>query len=171
MYEVGQLVQYGSTGVCRITEIKTQDFPDMGQRLYYVLHPLYKACVISAPVDSNKVFMRPIITKEEAERLISLIPTLNFEAYHSRAARELAEHYEALLKSHDCQDWIELTMSIYAKKKIMHQKKRKFGSVDERFLKQGEELLFGEMAAALEIPRDEVQGYIAARVEDLKQAG
>ena len=28
MYEVGQLVQYGSTGVCKITEIKKQDFPE-----------------------------------------------------------------------------------------------------------------------------------------------
>lgn len=171
MYEVGQLVQYGSTGVCKITEIKIQSFPDMGQRLYYVLQPLYKACVISAPVDSNKIFMRPIITKEEAERLISLIPTLNYQAFHSRATRELSEHYESLLKSHDCQDWIELTMSIYAKKESMHRQKRKFGSVDERFLKQGEDLLFGEMAAALEIPKEEVRGYIAARVESLKQAG
>ena len=63
MYEVGQLVQYGSTGVCKITEIKKQDFPEVGQRLYYVLHPLYQSCVISVPVDSTKVFMRPIISR------------------------------------------------------------------------------------------------------------
>ncbi len=171
MYEVGQLVQYGGTGVCRVEEIKVQDFPGVGQRLYYVLHPLYKACVISVPVDSDKVFMRPIISREEAERLIARIPSLHCQAFHGRAARDLAAHYEALLERHDCQDWIELTMSIHAKKESMQQQKRRFGSVDERFLKQGEDLLFGELAAALDIPREEVPGYIAARVESLKEAG
>lgn len=168
MYEVGQLVQYGSTGVCRVTEIKEQEFPEVGTRLYYVLQPLYKACVISAPVDSDKVFIRPIITREQADELICLIPTYDCPAVHGRAARELAEHYDTLLKSHDCRDWIMLTMSIHRKKEYMLSQKRKFGSVDERFLKQGEELLFGELAAALEIPREEVQGYIEAKLESLK---
>ena len=62
-------------------------------------------------------------------------------------------------------------MSIHAKKESMQRQKRRFGSVDERFLKQGEDLLFGELAAALDIPREEVPGYIAARVESLKEAG
>ena len=149
-------------------EIKEQEFPEAGVRLYYVLQPLYKACVISAPVDSDKVFMRPIITREEADRLICLIPTYDYPAYHGKASRELAAHYDALLKSHDCQDWIQLTMSIHRKKEYQQSRKRKFGSVDERFLKQGEELLFGELAAALEIPREDVQGYIAAKLESLK---
>ena len=90
MYEVGQLVQYGSTGVCRITEIKTQAFPDAGERLYYVLQPLYKSCVISIPVESDKVFLRPIISREEAEELIGLIPTLECPVVSGRPGRELA---------------------------------------------------------------------------------
>ena len=172
MYQIGELVQYGSTGVCRISESQPQTLPNSEEeRLYYVLVPLYKACVISVPVDSDKVFMRPIITRDEAEQLIRLIPTLQFPAYHNRAAKELAGHYDTLLKSHNCEDWIQLTMSIYTKKQDQLNKKRRFGSVDERFLKQAEDLLFGEFAAALEIPKEEVQGYIASKVESLKQAG
>jgi len=112
MYEIGELVLYGSTGVCRVSEIKTQDFPSTGERrLYYVLKPLYQSCVISVPVDSDKVFIRPIISKDEAERLISLIPGRKCEAYHNRATRELAQHYDTMLKSHKCEDLIDLTMS------------------------------------------------------------
>ena len=37
--------------------------------------------------------------------------------------------------------------------------------VDERYIKQAERLLYGELAAALEIPFDQVQSYIACRVE------
>ena len=157
MYEIGELVLYGSTGVCRVSEIKKQGLPDSGEeRLYYVLKPLYQSCVIS---------------RDEAERLINLIPGRKCEAYHSRAARDLTQHYDAMLKTHRCEDLIDLTMSIYAKKENMRRQKRRFGSVDERFLKQAEDLLFGELAAALEIPRNEVRGYITARVQDAEKAG
>ena len=36
--------------------------------------------------------------------------------------------------------------------------------VDERFMKQAEQLLFGELAAALGITPEQVPGYIAAEV-------
>ncbi len=169
MYQVGDLVLYGNTGVCRVDELKEQSFPSTGEkRLYYVLRPLYEDCVISAPVDSDKVFIRPIISRQEAERVIARIPQIHAQAYYSKASRELAEHYEAILKSHDCDSLVELTMSIYAKKQLLADKKRKFGTVDERFLKRAEDLLFGELAAALEIPKHQVQDYIAARVEEAK---
>ena len=168
MYQVGQLVSYGGTGVCRVSEIKLQQVPDGDERLYYVMQPLYKACVISVPVDSDKVFIRPIITREEADRLIGLIPTLDCPAYHCRASRELAEHYDALMKRHSCEDWMELSISIRTKKEFLLRQKRKFGSVDERFLKQAEDMLFGEFAAALEIPKDQVRDYIDAKLESLK---
>lgn len=168
MFQVGDLVQYGGTGVCRVSEIKAQQCSGQEERLYYVMQPLYQSCVISVPVDSDKVFIRPIITRQEADRLIELIPTLDCSAFHSKASRELSEHYSALLKSHDCQNWIQLTLSIHAKKENAIRHKRKFGSVDERFLKQAEDMLFGEFAAALDIPRDQVRGYIDAKLESLK---
>lgn len=165
MYKVGDLLLYGSTGVCRVEELKEQVFPTTGEkRLYYVLKPLYKDCTISTPVDSDRVFIRPIISREEAEQVIARIPQIHAQAYHSRVTRELSEHYDAILKSHDCDSLVELTMSIYIKKQELLQQKRKFGSVDERFLKRAEELLFGELAAALDIPRDQVQKYIEERV-------
>jgi len=172
MYQVGELVLYGSTGVCKVEEIREQNFPSTGEkRLYYTLRPLYEDCVISVPVDSDKVFIRPIISREEAERLIAGIPKVRVEMYHSRVSRELTEHYEAILRSHDCGSLVELTMSIYAKKQSFQEQKRKFGTVDERFLKRAEDLLFGELAAALEIPKDQVQGYIASKLEYDKAVG
>ena len=57
-------------------------------------------------------------------------------------------------------------MSLRAKKQGLEQQKRKFGAVDERFMKRAEELLFGELAAALDIPKDRVPEYIADRVSE-----
>ena len=168
MYQPGDMIIYGSTGVCRVKEITKPDFQS-GDQLYYALDPLYQDGVIYTPVDT-KVFMRPVITKEEAEALIDKIPTMQAAAYHNSVLRELEEHYAGYLKSHDCGDLIELAMSIYAKKQLLTAQRRKFGAVDERFLKRAEDLLDGELAVALGVPRDQVGAYISARV-DAARAG
>lgn len=165
MYQIGDLIHYGSTGICRVIDIKTQNLPGVKKdQLFYVLKPLYQECTISLPVDNQKVFTRPIISRDEANRIIDTIPTIKAEAYHSRVLRDLSEHYEAAFASHSCEALVELTMSIYAKKKYMEQQKRKFGAVDERFMKRAEEMLFGELAAALEINKESVQEYISNRI-------
>jgi CarD family transcriptional regulator len=169
MYKVGDLIIYESTGVCRIDDITALDSKGAEHELlYYVLKPLYQNCTIFAPVNNNKVFMRPIITKTEAERLIDMIPSIRVEAYHNRAIKQLAEHYMESLKTHDCTDLIELCMSIYKKKQFVEQQKRKLGTVDEKFMRRAEELLFCELAAALNIDKDKVSDYIASRVNEKK---
>lgn len=165
MYQIGEMILYGSTGVCRVADIQVRKGPkEEAQRQYYILEPLYQSGTISTPVEGGKIFMRPIIDRAEAERLIDLIPGMQGEAYHSRAMRELTEHYEAALRTYNCEDLVELTMSIYAKKQDLESQKRKFGALDERFMHRAEDLLFGELAAALGLDRDAVPGYIAQRV-------
>jgi len=161
MFQAGELVVYGSTGVCRIQEIRCNP---ADRRKYYVLKPLYQSCTISAPVDSGKIFIRPILTREEANALIDRLPTVSGEPCHNRSIQQLTEHYKAALESHDCMDLAELLKSIYMKKQNAVQQNRKLGSVDERFMKRAEELFFGELSAALEIPPEEVHGYIAQRL-------
>lgn len=57
-------------------------------------------------------------------------------------------------------------MSIYAKKQDAVRQQKKFGVTDEKYLKRAEELLFGELAVALELPREEVQSYISQRLKN-----
>jgi CarD family transcriptional regulator len=134
-------------------------------QLYYVLQPLYENSVVYTLVNTN-VFMRPIISAEEAERLIDMIPKIQAEPYYNDRMQELTQHYEAAIKAYNCADLIELVMSIYAKKQIVKQQNHKFGQIDQKFMKQAEELLFGEISVALGIPLDKVQKYIASRVEE-----
>lgn len=165
MFQTGQHIIYGNTGVCRVTEIITKNTEAHGEQMFYVLKPAYSDYTITTPVNGGKVFMRPVISKDEANALIDSIPAVHAEAYHNRVLRQLTEHYDEYIVTHSCEDLIKLTMSIYAKKQILSQQKKKLGAVDEKYIKKGEDLLFGELAAALEIEKSEVQAYIAARVE------
>ncbi len=164
MYQPGDKIIYGSTGVCEVVEITTPDFEKDKSRQYYALSPVYQDGTIYTPVDT-KVYMRPVISKDAANDLIDKIPTKQAEAYHNKALRELEEHYNTYLKSHDCEDLIDLVMSIYTKKMDLISQHRKFGAVDERFMKRAEDLLDGEFAVALGIEKSQVGSYISERVD------
>ena len=93
MYQVGELIVYGGTGVCRVEAVETpqQRGPEAG-RQYYLLKPLYQDGTIRIPVDS-KVFMRPVISRQEAEALIDAIPGMHAEACHERNFTQLAARF------------------------------------------------------------------------------
>jgi len=164
MYKIGDMIVYGSTGVCRVLDITTPSFATEKDRLYYELSPLYQVGTIYIPIDTN-VYMRPVISREEAEHLIDMIPQLHGEAYYTTRLQELIGHYEDALRTHDCSKLIELSMSLYVKKQELESKKRKLGQIDLRFLKRAEDLLFGEMSVALDISKEEVPTYIETRVK------
>jgi len=168
MYQPGDMIIYGSTGVCEVKEIIQKEYQKGEEKLFYVLAPLYQDGVIYTPVES-KVFMRPVITKDEALALIDRIPTMETAAYHSNVLRDLEDHYNTYLKSHDCSDLIELAMSIYAKKQDLVSQHRKFGAVDERFMKRAEDLLEGELAVSLGVEKSRVGEFIARRVDSVKE--
>lgn len=165
MYHTGDLVVYGTTGVCRVEGvIRPEGAGAERKKLYYRLSPLQEDGVIYTPAENGKVPMRPVISAQEAEALIDLIPTMHAEAVYSPTLQALAQHYQSMLRSSDCREVLRLTMSIYCKQQAAQAKNRRLGLVDERYRKQAERLLHGELAAALGIPFDEVQPYIARRV-------
>lgn len=171
MFQKNDYVIYGNLGVCRVNDIVTRKFEGLdAAHLYYVLEPLYQGGVLYVPADNPKIFLRPVITEEEANRLIDAIPSVQTEAFHSRSAQELSAHYEQALQSHKCEDLIGLTMSIYNKKAYLARQNKKFGRVDEHFMKRAEDTLYGELAVALHIPRDEVPSYISNRIAANAQA-
>lgn len=165
LYQVGDQIIYGSNGVCIIEEIKMIEVPHTDEeKAYYIIKPIYQECRISVPVDT-KMFIRPIISKEEALALIDSIPQIDAQPYFNTALRQLQDYYEKKLSSHDCADLIELTISLYRKKQQVLEQKRKFGAIDERYMKRAEDLLFGELSVVLDIPKNEVRSFISSRLE------
>ncbi len=162
MYKVGDMILYGRTGVCTVEGVEEKLLRgEKTPQLFYSLKPLYQNCSISTPV-ASKVFSRHIITRDEAEKLIAALPSLEAEPYHNRNLNQLREYYRAKIELYDCFELARLCISIYRKRVDAETQKRKLGAVDERFLKEAEDLLYGELAAVLEIERNQVQRYIHA---------
>ena len=171
MYQVGDLVIYGSEGVCRVKEIGVPDIPDINrERLYYFLEPLYRDGVIYTPT-TTVVFMRPAVTRAEAEALIAQIPSIKEQQCDEKNLRLLTEQYDRYLDSHSCEDLICLIKSVARKKQVAISQSKKPGAVDERYMKRAEELLYGELAAALSVSKDEMIASIRGQVDPPANAG
>lgn len=170
MYEIDDLVIYGSEGVYKVTEIGSPDIPAIGKdRVYYTLVSVYGSGKTYAPVDGT-VFMRPVITSEEAQQLIAEIPDIETALCDKDSPRELSDYYKTYVQSHDCKDLIQLMKTVYAKRKEAVAKGKKLGQIDERYMKRAEELLYEEFAAALQIEKDEVENYITEKINKAQEA-
>ena len=171
MYKTGDLIIYGSHGVCKVeaADLSRNSSADKS-RIYYILRPIYQDFKIYVPIDTN-VFMRMIITYEEAQKLISLIPSIRENVYDNSNLKLLEDYYKEFLQTHDCFDLLKILKIIYIKKNIAMEHGRKIGAIDERFMRKAEDLLYGEFAIALGIPKESVKGYIEDKVNELLKVG
>ena len=161
-FSIGDLIVYGETGVCRVEDIVEKEF--MGEiRPCYKLQPLYQSCMIFTPADNEAVFMRPIITAEEATALIDGYKSVVPEDCPPASPRALSERYDKIIKLHDCAALIKLSVSLRVKRASLTASKKKLSAVDERYLKRAEDLLHGELAAALDMEKHLMREYIENR--------
>lgn len=162
MFNKGEYVLYGTVGVCQIEEISKPDFSDSGKDYYSLVPKFDKDTTIYIPVDSEKVKMRGIMTRQEAERFILALPSVESKQYVSDKERPQA--YRQALQSGDC---LELASMIKEIAEIERSRKGKGKplSIRERDgVKSARKLLFGELAAALDICPDEVPDYISSQI-------
>ncbi len=162
MFQQGELVVYGATGVCRIEGLTKLD-PRQSKE-FYELKPLFQDGVIYTPVDGGKVQMRPVMSPEDARQLLSLIPSLHPEVYHERTLQLLASRYQTALQSGDSRMVLEVALSIRKKRQQAEQLHHRLGMVDEKYGKQAERLLFGELSVALNRTVEEISRYVSAQI-------
>ncbi len=166
MFQVKDKVVYGTHGVCEIAEIgKLSMSVADKKRKYYTLYPVYqKESAIYVPVDSEKIKMRPVITRDEIQSLLEKIPQL--ENIWVANEREREVQYKEALLSCDCQELIRVIKTIYLRKKSRVRDGKKVAAVDERYYRQAEEQLYGELAYVLGIDKEEVEDYITNYISE-----
>lgn len=171
MFSIGEKVMYGGTGVCVVEEITSVKFSaSQPGKPYYLLRPMYQTGTIQTPADSGKVPIRPVMNRSEAEAVIDAMPTVPAEICTEKNLGALRNYYQKQITSFDSMDLIRLAKSIRAKKIEAEKRQKRIGSTDEKYLRRAEELLFGELAVALEISMDDVPAFIEQRLGSLAAA-
>ncbi len=164
MFNIDDYVIYGGNGVCKVTDIGIPDIRSFdSDKEYYTLEPVYENGKIFAPVDNNKVVMRKVITKEEADNLINSIPTVEVNWVEDMKDRD--SQFKDIIRNYDCRGFIKIIKTIIERKKKCTSDGKKLSVSDANYLKRAQEYLCGELAIALNIPKDMVDGYIKNRLK------
>ena len=84
MFEVGEVVSYGATGICTIEDIRLESLSRAGTRKqeYYILRPVATpTCTAYVPVGNEALTakMRRIYTKEQIDAMVERLRTLCME--------------------------------------------------------------------------------------------
>lgn len=165
MFEVGEYIVYGVKGVCRIDDITHIDISGADKnRLYYVLTPIGEGSgKIYAPTDNQKVMMRKVITKEEADRLIEELPQIELLWVPDDKQREAK--YKEALNTCDYRAWVSIVKTLYLRKQERVAQGKKITALDERYMRTAENELYSELSLTLGIPKAQMEHYIKERLK------
>lgn len=169
-FQVNDYIFHGGSGVCIVEDIcvpKHMHGAD-AKRKYYRLHPIYEAgSVIYTPVDHAQTFVRPILTRREAEQLIRQLPDI--EPLHIPNEKLKESQYRELLRTNRCDAWLQLIKTLYLRTQARKNDGKRPCQSDEKYLQLAERLLYGELAIPLGIPKEQVCDYIAEHVAALQK--
>lgn len=125
MFQAGDFIVYGSTGVCLVEKVGPVEIPGVSKdKLFYTLSPCYESkSKIFTPVDNQKVVMRPVLSREQALQLIDGIKEIRLLGISDEKKRE--EEYKASFGNVTAENWSgSLKPSISVEKREKQKEKR-----------------------------------------------
>ena len=165
MYQIGDYVVYGGSGVCQVMAGGTPASSACDRhRAYYTLRPLASTETIYVPVDTH-VSIRPVLTRQEADALILQLPGLPECPVDTKNPQLRSHAYQESFRANDSAELARLLKTIHHKDTDARKAGRQPGKVDTRYRKRAEELLYGELSVALGIPQDSVPQYIHQKLK------
>lgn len=115
MFERGEYVFHESSGVCRIEDIRIAPLDGMpADRTYYIMRPIHDPnSVIYIPIDSDRIFLRRLLNREEAIELLDRIPFVRTIEVDN--AKQLRAKYIELMRMHAPLEWVRVIKTVYPK--------------------------------------------------------
>ena len=164
MFGKGEFVVCGSKGVCTVEKVTTLDMPGVDKaKEYYVLKPVYNhGTTVYVPVDAGEESMRCVLSASEANKLIGRMDDIAPIAIAND--KLLEQEYRVCMRTNLCEEWVRILKTTYLRKVKRQKMGRKVTAVDAKYSRIAEDSLYGELAVALGIPRDQVEAYVEDHV-------
>ena len=160
MFNVGEKIIYGENGVCTVEKIAPLNMSGASkEKLYYYLTPMIGSGTYFAPVDTM-AFMRPVMSREEAEALVDSIPGIPPAICNDSRFNHVDAFYRDLFKLHTNEALVSVIKGLRCR---MAEPKTR-SSRAEATMKRAKDILHGELSVALEIEFGDVEEYIKERI-------
>ena len=160
MFSVGDKIIYGENGVCTVEKVAPLAMSGASQdKLYYHLSPLVGSGTYFTPVDSG-AFMRPVMSREEAEALIAAMPGIAPAICNDNRFNHVDAFYKELFRTHSCEALVAIVKGLRSR---MSERKTR-SSRAEATMRRAKDILHGELSVALGIDLQDVESYIKQRI-------
>ena len=162
MYKVDDYVMY-KKDVCKIREIRKNK---INGNEYYILVPVDDdSLVIEAPIDNRMGFIRDIISRKDAEKLIKEIP--NIEPINVINNAYIDKIYKELLYKGTYEDLIKIIKAAYLRNEERIKNKKKLSDKDSTYFNKAEKCLYNELSISLGMNYNETKEYVINKVQEL----
>ena len=165
MFSIGDYMVYGTNGVCRVDAVCRSPLDKEDMRLYYALKPLGGTgqAVIYTPVENDRIPMRPIIAKAEAEAIFERI--LEIPCLSVSAEKKRREVYRTALVSGKVEAYISLLKTIFHRRRELSGLQRRLPDFETEYDMQARRNLYTELSVVLDLPFEGIENYIRERAE------
>ncbi|MDD4774470.1 MAG: CarD family transcriptional regulator [Eubacteriales bacterium] len=159
-YRVNDTVLHGMQGVFTIEDIADKEFNGT-KSLYYVLKNVENdRSTVFVPVDNEAATckMRLVLSTVEVYSLIRSMPDIDTDWIDNDRTRR--ERFKEIILKGNRTDLVRLIKSLHEHRKVQKEKGKRLNTTDERFMKDAEKVLYGEIAHVMDISTDEVLPFI-----------
>lgn len=148
MFKVGELIIYSTHGICQVDEICEKTFLDV-TRTYYVLHPIENPkLTISTPIDNDAVVMLEMLHNDEAGEILASFRNPGIEWVEKTTHRPPT--YFEIIKKGNRKEIAKIVNTLMRKKYETELIGKKFNEHDRNMLTYVQNILFTELAIALD---------------------
>lgn len=164
MFEVGDLIIYSGQGICHIDDVCKKTI--LGEsKDYYILHPVASPSLkISTPIDNKKVLMMGLISKDEACEVIEDFKKPGIE-WIEIASNRLGQ-YSKIVKKGNRKEILKVANTLIRKKYEIELKGRKMYEQDNNLLNNIKNILFSELAIALNTTIEDINEKITRLITE-----
>ncbi len=153
MYSPGEQIVHPLHGAGTIAEIVTQRV-DGREKQYYVLLLSAGSVRLLIPVDGcDAIGVRPIVGKEEAQRLLDAFPS--FEAGSDASWNRRYRENMLRLKSGRPEEVLTVVKSL-----MLRERRVGLSTGERRMLSTAKQILYSELTAALELGQDALEARL-----------
>ncbi|HAB59536.1 MAG TPA: hypothetical protein DCE48_02275 [Lachnospiraceae bacterium] len=158
MYQVNDVIVYGNNEVCKIETIDIPDFIETTEKYYY-LRPLSNpASILYVKTTNTQKPMRNILSKENAEDLLSELPTI--EALYNQNDKVREKEFRDIIRSCDCKQLLQMLKGILLEKKLKETTGKKLSLNDEQNFHKVESCLANEFSEIFHISVEQAKKQI-----------
>lgn len=164
MFQIDDFVIHRSNGLCRVIGTGYPEFNGIkGDALCYILENQRNRGTLYTPVECCENILRPVMSLEQAEELVSHLQGIELIAEENDKLREIA--YRKALHEEGYVGLARIIKTAYTKRTARMKEGKKITIIDQRYEKQAQDYLYDELAFVYQIPRESVEGYLVERVE------